>query len=543
MSKSGSGFRLPPGSSISIEQALKNKAASQSAAASSSEKAMTKPSKFTGAIADAMATQPSNVTPLVNRDLDEVHDGFMVLPVDEIDLFDNNVRLQENPERESIKASIRQNGFRGTIEVTRRPGTKRWIVSAGGNTRLDVVKELFAESGDTRFSEIKVTTMPYRGEVMLLVNHIAENDNRGDTTFWERASGYARLKAMLEEERGKSLTVRDFEEAAKQNGISVSKSILAYSRFAVDKLAKLSATLLLKLSLRDVQDTLQPAYNQLRALAVRLKRADEDALRFAIDNETEAYSLSLEFRSQDPVFNSQALAQRWIDAGAKLLGSHRVAVQAAIQFMEQPDLDVTDVELEQVLSRPVNADKASRPPVSRGSPLLPNLDAQEDAAAFDAVKIEPEVGLEKRLQLVQASALVVADSFGLTDCLRLQKNLPAGFFVEMPTEPLNSNLIGDIDPRYYGWYLLSYISGQRTFQFVDRLENESAWKSMMLNDTLFEAQDEILGPFVGGEIAFRTMLFGDLPGPRALIALISQVRALRDLAPDRFIGFAENRID
>ncbi len=548
MTKSGTGFRLPPGSTISIEQALKNKAASNNATSPNMEKPMTKPSKFAGAIAEVMSTQPANVTPLSNRDADEVHDGFTVLSVDEIDTFDGNVRLQENPERESIKSSIRQNGFRGSIEVTRRPGTRRWIVSAGGNTRLDILKELFAETGEIRFGEVKVTTKPYESEVSLLVNHITENDSRGDTTFWERATGYAKLKAEFEAERGKTLTVRDFEEAAKQRGISVSKSMLAYSRFAVDRLNSLSPPYLLQISFREVKEILQPSFNQIRALSARLKRIDEDTLRAALDNETEAYSISLEFRQPDATFSSQALALRWIDAGAKLLGSHRAAVQAAIHFMEQPDLDATDEEIAQMLSRPV---QSGRQTMSGGgpasSPITPkpprNAGNQDDPSQALNHRDENVDDIDWHIDQVQFTVTTAANALGVKDCLRLQSNLPAGFFMELPESALNSSLLGNVDGRYYGWYVLSYISGQRTFRFVDALSDESAWKAMMLNDTLDDAQDNILGLYLGGEITLRTMLFSDMAGQLALIELIAQVRALRDVAPGRFQGFAENRID
>src|SRR5690606_34147686 len=72
----------------------------------------------------------------------------MLLTVDQIDLYDKNPRLRENPSYRDLKESIRAAGeFTGTLDITRRPGNERYMIEAGGNTRLMILKELHEELG------------------------------------------------------------------------------------------------------------------------------------------------------------------------------------------------------------------------------------------------------------------------------------------------------------------------------------------------------------------------------------------------------------
>ena len=56
------------------------------------------------------------------------------LPVDAIRPYEDNPRRSGNERFEDIKASVRANGIRTPLTVTRRPGEAHFIVEAGGNT-------------------------------------------------------------------------------------------------------------------------------------------------------------------------------------------------------------------------------------------------------------------------------------------------------------------------------------------------------------------------------------------------------------------------
>ena len=66
------------------------------------------------------------------------------IAIDQIDEYDGNPRFYENPEFEAIKESIRERGVIQRIVVTKRPGSERFVLAQGGNTRLRCLRELYA---------------------------------------------------------------------------------------------------------------------------------------------------------------------------------------------------------------------------------------------------------------------------------------------------------------------------------------------------------------------------------------------------------------
>ncbi len=65
------------------------------------------------------------------------------LEITRINLYERNPRRSKNPEYDRIKASILMSGMDQPLLITKRPGEKDYIVQAGGNTRLQILKELF----------------------------------------------------------------------------------------------------------------------------------------------------------------------------------------------------------------------------------------------------------------------------------------------------------------------------------------------------------------------------------------------------------------
>ncbi len=165
---------------------------------------------------------------------DPIRPTPMRLAVDEIRPYDKNPRRVANAEYEAIKESIRAAGMDQTLTVTRRPGDKLYMIGAGGNTRLLAIQELWRETGDERFKEIHVLFIPWRGDAETLVAHLRENDLRGDLTLIDRAFAIRELRAMLEEERGESLSLRALSEALKARGYRVGKSMIALYDYVVD---------------------------------------------------------------------------------------------------------------------------------------------------------------------------------------------------------------------------------------------------------------------------------------------------------------------
>lgn len=200
----------------------------------------------------------------------EVDDSFAVLPIDNIQFYEHNPRKASNEAFAELKENIRVNNIMSPLTVTKRPGTNHYILYAGGNTRLLAIKELFAETGESKFETTRVIIKAWRGEVAVMLAHMAENTNRSDMTFWDKANGILEIKRQMEADLGKELVLRDFEQALLKEGIQVNRSSLSWFIYANEKLAPIGPCLT-GLAVR----TIQPKINALIRLS-GLFNANED---------------------------------------------------------------------------------------------------------------------------------------------------------------------------------------------------------------------------------------------------------------------------
>lgn len=142
--------------------------------------------------------------------------------VDRISFFDKNPRRSPNERYEEIKESIRASGLDHPLPVSRRPTDPpgHYFIYKGGNTRLRALKELWAETKNPDFFNIRCEFHPYKSETDALISHFRENDLRDDMTFIDRALSMQELKTMLEADLGESLSQRKLESVLKQRGLS-----------------------------------------------------------------------------------------------------------------------------------------------------------------------------------------------------------------------------------------------------------------------------------------------------------------------------------
>ena len=154
--------------------------------------------------------------------------------------YDRNPRHDRNPEFDRIKASIRAHGLDQPLVITQRPGAMDYTVHSGGNTRLLILKELFAETGDNRFSQIPCLFRPWQRESEVLLAHLRENDLRGDLTFIDKAQAVYTLKQLLEDELDVStLTQRQLHLALQAGGYTLSEASISRMGYAVRTLLPL----------------------------------------------------------------------------------------------------------------------------------------------------------------------------------------------------------------------------------------------------------------------------------------------------------------
>ncbi|MCQ9422298.1 ParB family protein [Pseudomonas sp. LJDD11] len=156
---------------------------------------------------------------------DPIADTPMVVTLDQLRPYDHNPRLNRNPIYDQLKESIRSRGLDAPPAITRRPGETNYLIRNGGNTRLAILNELWAETRDEQYWKIHCLYRPWaaRGEIIALTGHLAENDMHGALTFVERALGIDRAREFYEQEGGKPLSQRDLSRRLAEDGYPVSQ--------------------------------------------------------------------------------------------------------------------------------------------------------------------------------------------------------------------------------------------------------------------------------------------------------------------------------
>ncbi|HNP34353.1 MAG TPA: hypothetical protein PKK10_00760 [Woeseiaceae bacterium] len=162
------------------------------------------------------------------------------LSVASIECFEGNPRLVKNPEYERIKQSIRDSGLMQPLVVTQAPGSKTYVVEAGGNSRLQVLKELLEETGETRFASAECVIRPWVSFEHVLIAHLKENELRGDLSFIEKALAVCKIEARLNQARAEQLrpVLGQRAVAARlcREGLGIAQSLLPCMHYAVDRL-------------------------------------------------------------------------------------------------------------------------------------------------------------------------------------------------------------------------------------------------------------------------------------------------------------------
>lgn len=158
--------------------------------------------------------------------------------------FDNNPRKTQNPKFDEIKESIRMRGLDFPPNITQRPGDDFYMIADGGNTRLQALRELYEETKDPKYWSINCLFKSWKGsgddqlegELSCLIGHLAENDLRGDLSFIERALGINQAKLFYEKQENVFLSHRKLAEKLKNDGYSISFSLIARMELCLEQL-------------------------------------------------------------------------------------------------------------------------------------------------------------------------------------------------------------------------------------------------------------------------------------------------------------------
>ena len=193
-----------------------------------------------------MAEGFSHTGPATESPSDPIADTPLIVTLDELLPYELDPRITRNPLYEEIKASIRERGLDAPPPITRRPGADHYIIRNGGNTRLAILRELWAETKEERFFRLTCLFRPWpkRGEIIALTGHLAENELHGGLSFIERALGVQKARELYEQETSKQLSQSELARRLKSDGYPVPQPHISRMQEAIQYLLPTIPTLL-----------------------------------------------------------------------------------------------------------------------------------------------------------------------------------------------------------------------------------------------------------------------------------------------------------
>jgi len=169
------------------------------------------------------------------------------LDINVIEVSHMNPRQTRGEHYDSTKESIRNIGLLQMLTVTKVPGQDHFSLYNGGNTRLSILKELYQEylaaGEDDKAEAIRIQQcryVPYTDDLDVLVKHMAENEERSDMTFIDKARAVFQIREIYLRQRGEeSVSSRDLASFIRSLGWTrVNQQVMTELNFALDSLEK-----------------------------------------------------------------------------------------------------------------------------------------------------------------------------------------------------------------------------------------------------------------------------------------------------------------
>ena len=154
--------------------------------------------------------------------------------------YQNGARNPSNRTYQRIKASIRHNEFRQLFVVAQPPGDDNYVLWNGGSARLRALKELFAETGESRYATATCIVRPWRGEADQLLAYLEARGLRDAPAFIDLATTVVRAKQMVERDTGgDELSHAAFAAYLAERNCDFSPLLVAQMTYAARRLAPL----------------------------------------------------------------------------------------------------------------------------------------------------------------------------------------------------------------------------------------------------------------------------------------------------------------
>lgn len=460
---------------------------------------------------------------------DEYDGAQTTLPSKSIRPYEHNPRSGLNPKYPSIKDSIRVQGVTNHLTVTKRPGDSHYIPFSGGNTRLQCVHELLDETQDARWQTMTVTFRAWCGEAAVIAAHLAENEQRGDTSYWEKAQGLWSLKTELEKETGKTLTASDLAKEVKRLGMDFGLSVVKALLFVVEYLRPVGPWVRAKM----VEESVRPAivglgnlcehllgdHLKYRAALNRCLEVTGDILRIQAQESSEVTldagglvrslneavaGLLLVPAAQVPLMVAARAANPRMTADElRKVGSSLPAMGAAAKRSQPGDTAAAgEVAVQRASESEAPAATQAAPtvtdlPAPTQLPLSPAMLAPVHAPAGSTALVVPPVGnpgtLADPTDPIHAPGTVddilrdITRLAELGDVVCVCDAMPLGYFVELPDagiDALDGEPPANARLRKAAWHVLAALSGQFDRRLLARLPDASNWKTLVSKNQL-----------------------------------------------------------
>lgn len=156
---------------------------------------------------------------------------------------------------EDLYESIKEEGLKLPFVVARQPDSKDYVLIAGGNSRLEVVRRLRRESRGSQYDEVSCVVLPWPGMSTAKLNHLITNDVVHTASFMERAKAILNfIDSNPDLPIDRSTSDREVSKFFKNNGFPLYRTTYGAMKYAVDHLDKfLPLSLATSLSTQDVK--------------------------------------------------------------------------------------------------------------------------------------------------------------------------------------------------------------------------------------------------------------------------------------------------
>lgn len=431
----------------------------------------------------ALHTPTRNATAGINP-MDEADGSVTILSIDDIVTYSHNPRSKPNSKRADIKASMAVEGITNMISVTRRSPNEKYFPYGGGNTRVELAKELFAE-GDTKFATMTVITKKWPGEAKVISAHLAENDNRGDITFWERAQGVIKFKEEFEKEHSRPLSATELNKELKEIGLNYGIRMIQNFIFSVEHLELIGPWL----RTDDLNMVIRPAASLLIDISEIFDKKKEvkdqiESILLMHGNDLESLDAINKEKDpkerQTPTLDVTSLVTDLQTVVAKAVNIEVDNMPAALQLLaSNPKASVDALKAARTI--PASSAPPKEPKQAPLGGMMGKVPSKppEQAGSAGSAEQNAEAKHDQFAKQLIADITVLNNVVPVADFLIALPQLPYGFFVDFPEsmDYINGQKISEemAGQREAIWPLLACFTGQANETLAGLLPAESKW--------------------------------------------------------------------